>query len=144
MPYEDKDENIGEFVNISALVEELIYSNSDCHLVLDGDFNVDFRRDRSHTALLNDFCDDVGLMPIIRHPAFNVDYTYNFNMNRFSILDHFIFSGALYNNCISEISVFHDIDNLSDHEPILLQLKIDVECIALRSRVFTLRVGQSF
>jgi hypothetical protein len=75
MPYED--ENIDEFVNLLALVEELIYSNNDCHLVLGGDFNVDFRRDRSHTALLDGFCDDVGLTPIVRHPAYNVDYTSN-------------------------------------------------------------------
>jgi hypothetical protein len=94
---EDEDENIDEFVNVLALVEELIYSNSNCHLVLGRDFNVNFRRGRSHTALLNDFCDDVGLTPIVRHPSYNADYTYNFNMNRFSILDHFILSGALYN-----------------------------------------------
>jgi hypothetical protein len=47
--------NTDEFVYVLALAEELIYSNSDCHSVLGGDFNVDFRRDRSHTALLSDF-----------------------------------------------------------------------------------------
>jgi hypothetical protein len=41
IPYEDEDENIDEFVNVLALVEDLIYSNSGCHLVLGGDFNVD-------------------------------------------------------------------------------------------------------
>jgi hypothetical protein len=91
-----------------------------------------------HTQLYSIFVTMSGLM--VRHPAYNVDYTYNLNMNRFSILDHFILSSALYNECISEVSIFHDVDNLSDHEPILLQLKIDVKSIALRSRVFTPRV----
>ncbi len=94
MPYEDDDVNIDEFSNVLALAEDVIHCNSDCHLVLGGDFNVDFRRDRIHTALLNSFCDDVGLMPTIHHSSYNVDYTYNFNMSRFSILDHFISSSA--------------------------------------------------
>ena len=70
-----------------------------------------------------------------------MDYTYNFNMNRFSILDHFILSGSWYNECISDVFVFHDIDNLTNHEPIILQLKIDIKSIALHSRVFTPRVS---
>jgi hypothetical protein len=55
MPFEDEDENIDEFVNILASVEDLIYSNSDCHLVLGGDFKVDFRRDQSYTAFIQWF-----------------------------------------------------------------------------------------
>jgi hypothetical protein len=125
-----------EFVNVLALVEDIIHGNSDCHLVLGGDFNVDFRRDRSHTALLNDFWEDVGLISSILHSAYNVDYTYKFNMSRFSILDHFILSSALYNECIADVSVLHDIDNLSDHEPLLLQLDIDVTSSTLHSRAF--------
>jgi exonuclease III len=118
MPYEDDDDHMDEFVNVLALVEDIIHGNSDCHLVLGGDFNVDF----SHTALLNSFCEDVGLIPSILHSAYNVDYTYNFNMSRFSILDHFILSRAMYNECMADVSVLHDIHNLSDHEPLLLQL----------------------
>ena len=53
MPYEDDVDHMDEFVNVLALVEDTIHGNSDCHLVLGGDFNVDFRRDRSHTVLLN-------------------------------------------------------------------------------------------
>jgi len=45
---------------------------------------------------------NVGLVPVINHPSYHVDYTYTFDMNRFSILDHFILSGALYNECISD------------------------------------------
>jgi len=141
MPYEDNDDNIDEFVSILTLVEDLIRGNSDCHLVLGGDFNVDFRRERVHTALLTGFCEDIGLMSITNHPSYKVDYTYNFNMSYFSIIDHFILSSALYNECMSDAVVFHDIDNLSDHEPIMLQINIDVASITLRSRIYTPRAS---
>ena len=136
MPYEDDDDHMDEFVNVLALVEDINHGYSDCNLVLGGDFNVDSRRDRSHTALLNGFCEDAGLIPSILHSAYRVDYTYSFNMSRFSILDHFILYSALYNKCMADVSVLHDINNLSDHEPLLLQLNIDVTSSTLHSRTF--------
>ena len=75
-----------------------------------------------HTALLSSFCDDSGLMPVIRHSACTIDYSYNFSMYRFSILDHFILSGTLFDECVSSASVLHDVDNLSDHDPIFYVL----------------------
>jgi hypothetical protein len=42
---------------------------------------------------------------------------------------------------MSDVTVLHDIDNLSDHEPLLIHLKIDVTSIALRSRIFTPRIS---
>jgi len=56
-------------------------------------------------------------------------------MNRFSVLDHFMLSGTMYGDCISSASVKHDVDNLSDHDPIFLHLNIDIKLIAFRDRV---------
>jgi exonuclease III len=141
MPFEDGDDNVDEFNNILSLIDDIIAQNSDCHVVLGGDFNVDFCRDWTHTGLLNSFCDEIGLLPIIRHSACTVDYTYNFDMQRFSILDHFILSGTLFDDCISSASVLHNVNNLSDHDPIFLCLNIDVKHIELRARIFTPRVS---
>jgi len=44
-------------------------NNSDYHTVLGGDLNVDFCRDWAHTALLNNFGNETGLTPVIRHAA---------------------------------------------------------------------------
>lgn len=137
MPYEDGDDKMEEFVCVLSAVEELINSNNDCHVVIGGDFNVDFCRNWTHTAILSSFCDDAGLMPIIRHANCHIDYTYNFNMNRFSILDHFILSGTLFEDCVSDASVLHDIDNLSDHDPVCLSFCINVDLLASRQRVYT-------
>jgi len=141
MPFEDGDVNLDEFISILSVIDDLISTNSDCHVILGGDFNVDFCRDRIHTGLLKGFCDEIGLNPTIRHAASTVDYTYNFDMKRFSILDHFIISGILFDNCISTVSVLHEIDNLSDHDPIFLDLNIDVKHAELRARIFTPRIS---
>ena len=136
MPYEDGDENIDDFVSVLAVIEELISSNSDCHVVIGGDFNVDFCRDRTHTALLNSFIHDSGLIPADRHADSHIDYTYKFNMLRFSILDHFILSGTLFEESVTGVSVLHEVDNLSDHDPISLCLNIDVKILARSDRVY--------
>jgi len=141
MPYEDGDEKTDEYVHVLSLVEDIIENNGDCHIILGGDFNVDFTRDRTHTALLTSFCDNTGLFPSSRHALYDIDYTYNFSMKRFNILDHFIVSDTLFNTCLAGVSVFHDVDNLSDHDPIVLRLNIDVKSIALVERVFTPRVS---
>jgi len=38
-------------------------------IVLGGELNVDFCCDWAHTALLNSFCDEADLTPVIRHAA---------------------------------------------------------------------------
>jgi len=50
MPYEDGDERSDEFVYVLSLIENIIGNNSDCHVILGGDFNVDFNRQRNHTV----------------------------------------------------------------------------------------------
>jgi hypothetical protein len=81
------------------------------------DFNVDFARGRLHTTLLDSFYDHVGLHATIRHTLCNIDYSYHFNMCRFNTLDHFLLSGTIFGNSVYRISVYHDSDNISDHDP---------------------------
>lgn len=45
MPYEDGDVKTDEFTNELAVIENIIMSNADCHIVVGGDFNADFSRD---------------------------------------------------------------------------------------------------
>jgi len=139
MPFEDNDEKTDEFVYTLSLIEDIIGKNADCHVVLGGDFNVDFTRNWTHTVLLNSFCDSNGLQPTINHINYHVDFSYNFNMERFNVLDHFTVSGTLYDQSIDSITVFHDIDNISDHEFILFSMKIDIKYIGVANRVYTVR-----
>ena len=141
MPYESDDYSTTEFADQLTVIEDLCNNNSDCHVIAGGDFNVDFTRDRRHTALLNDFCEALGLNPLVRHRNCNIDYSYSFNLSRFSILDHFLLSGSLYENSVSNVSVLHEIDNSSDHEPIVLQLSLEVKCIGFCQRIHTPHVS---
>ena len=131
MPYEGDDTRTDCFVDELGYIECLINDNPDCHVIMCGDFNVDFSRDWLHTVLLNSFCDNMGIKPTYRHPNYCVNYTYNFNMERFGVLDHFLVSDAIYVQSVHSIRVLHDTDNLSDHDPIALNLSVAVQIACL-------------
>ena len=39
------------------------------------------------------------------------------------------------------VTVLHDIDNLSDHEPIVLDLSLNIHCVGFQDRIYTPRVS---
>lgn len=51
MPYEGDGDTSADFADQLSEIENLINSNSDCHVIVGGDFNVDLSRDRLHTAM---------------------------------------------------------------------------------------------
>ena len=83
-------------------------------------------RSWTHTALLSSFCIDIALNFADYHENFRVDYTYNFNMHRFNVLDHFLLSDILFKESVDSVSTVHNIDNISDHEQVILQLCLNV------------------
>ena len=91
-PHEDDGNSIHEFVLQLAVIEDLINSNPNCHIVCGGDCNVDFSRNWQHTNIVNEFYDSNNLFPVIKHPCSIINFMYHFNMSRFKILDHFIVS----------------------------------------------------
>jgi hypothetical protein len=95
IPCEGDAASGNEFADQLFVFENIICKNLDCHLSVGGDFNVNFDTNWIHTALLRSFCDSVYLCPIAEHSNYTVDYTYNFNMRRFSVLDHFLVSSAI-------------------------------------------------
>ena len=56
-------------------------------------------------------------------------------MERFQILGNFLISGLLFTNGVEDVSVLHDVDNVSDHGPIILKLLLDVRFIGFSERV---------
>jgi hypothetical protein len=59
------------------------------------------------------------------------------------VLDHFLLSSTLCNeavDCVS-VSVLHDVDNLSDNEPIVLQMSLKIHCVGFQDRIYTPRVS---
>jgi endonuclease/exonuclease/phosphatase family metal-dependent hydrolase len=115
MPYEGDDRMTDEFADQLSIIEDIISSNPDCHVVVGGDFNADLSRTWTHTAMLESFCSNLNLNLAMRHDKCHIDYSYHFNMCRFNVLDHFLLTGTLYNKSIEAVHVFHDAENLSDH-----------------------------
>lgn len=137
MPYENNEASAAEFSDILSLIENLMNEYPDCHMIICGDFNVDFTRNRLHTTILDSFCDNLGLHPVVRHNKCRIDYSYHFSQSRFNILDHFLLSGALFETAVYDAAAIHSVDNLSDHEPIVLSLCLHSEYIGSVEKVFT-------
>jgi len=137
MLYKNDGCSTNDFADQLICIENVFNCNSDCHIIIGRDFNIDLSRDWCHTVLLNDFCDSTGLQPVARHRAFKIDYSYNLSMSRFSNLDHFLLSGTLFDNSVHSISVLQDIDNLSDHEPMVLRRSLDLVKIGYNKRIHT-------
>jgi hypothetical protein len=80
MTFEDSDVNTEEYTEKLSVVETLIRSNSntDCYVIVGGNFNEDFSGLRLHTTMLEDFCDHLGLNPVIRRCSDKIDYSYHF------------------------------------------------------------------
>jgi len=141
MPYEDGSERSDLFVQTLSVIESVIAVHADCHVIVGGDFNVDFSRAWLHTGILRDFCAKLNLEPTILHESSHVDYTYNFNMSRFNLLDHFIVSGTLFHTAVELVSVMHDGDNISDHEPLCIELNLCSEVIGCSKKSHTDRIA---
>jgi len=106
-------------------------------VIVGGDFNVDFTRNRLHTLMLDNFCVDMHLSPVAKHSKYSIDYTYNFDMIRFNVLDHFLLSDIIFYTAV----VLHDVDNISDHEPIILQLCFQLRYLGFSNKIHTPRVS---
>ena len=141
MPYEGADSMTEEFTEQLANIDSIMYNNSDCHVIVGGDFNVDLARNSLHTALLGSFCDNTALASVATHNLANIDYTYHFGMLRFSVLDHFLLSGTLCSTAVSRVSAVHDVDNTSDHEPVFMDLSLQVEFLQCSDRVYKSRIA---
>lgn len=140
LPYEDDDNSSDEFMVQLSNIEYLINQHADCHVIIGGDFNVDFYRHRSHTDLLTNFCERMTMTPSVRHTNYRVDYTYHFNMNRFNTLDHFIVSECLFNS-ICLVDVIHDGVNLSDHDPLVMQISLNSEFLTFKAKLHVQRLA---
>ena len=55
-------------------------------------------------------------------------------MGRFNILDNFMLSQGLFDNSVESVYTVHDVDNLSDHEPLFLVIQLVIDPITVTKR----------
>jgi len=132
MPYESDGDAYNKYHAVLAEVISVADLFPDHSLVIGGDFNVDFSK---HLQLLTDACTDNNLRTATFHECCDIDFTRNFIcMNKFSFIDQFLVSAAMYETFIAGCTVRHGGDNLSDHNHIVLTLNIDWSSIASKKR----------
>jgi hypothetical protein len=56
-------------------------------------------------------------------------------MSWFSVLDHFLLSSVLFEKSVDSTRVILDVDNLSDHEPLVLQFSLTVQFLGFHDGV---------
>jgi hypothetical protein len=130
MPFEDC--NVNEFSDVLIDVECLLLENVDCHYIIGGDLNTDFSRNSIHTALLRSFSDTHNLLCASELSGANIDFSYHLNMSHFSLIDNLLLSLFLFHNILKRADVVHDINNLSDHEPIVIELCMPITLIDMQ------------
>jgi len=54
---------------------------------------------------------------------------------------HFLLSGVLYEKVVKQVEVLHEIDNTSDHDPLLLQLHLQASFLSSVNKIYTPRVS---
>jgi len=68
----------------------------------------------------------------LHHDTCQVDYSYSFKMIRLSVPDYFLLSYIIFKESLSSVSALDDIDNLLYHEPIVLHLRLNIQCIGFQ------------
>jgi hypothetical protein len=102
---------------------------------------MDLSRARVHIAMLNSFRSNLEMNLAVCHDKCQIDYSYSFNSIRYSVLDHFLLSGTLYSKSVDRVTALHDIENMSDHEPIVLDLNMNIHCVGFQDRIYTPRAS---
>ena len=62
-------------------------------------------------------------------------------MSRLNTLDHFLLSGTLYSNAVDSCFALHDVDNSSDHDPVVLWLSLAMNLISFTNRIYSPRIS---
>jgi hypothetical protein len=125
MPCENESDtdSTDDFVE-QLCIDDLINNNCDCHVIVGGDLNVGLSRGRP--LLLKRFCENLGLRVILGHLRCTIDYSYDFDSERFIVLHHFLLSGIIFENWLSARTLFMTRTiHLTLHDPIFVRLFLD-------------------
>ena len=106
-----------EIISISLMYESY-------NFILGGDFNCDMGGGATRDTLLIDFKSLLNLYCPTVDSHHNIHYTFINSQNQKSFIDHF-FVNSEFSNKIRNINSLDDGDNLSDHNPIILEIEID-------------------
>ena len=140
MPCSDNRVALDEYASILQEINNLCINHTTQHIIIGGDWNADPNRNDGRTKLFKEFISQENLFNPLSLELSNVEYT--FTSKRIgggppitSTIDHFLITPNLADKVvIYEAHTLHN--NISDHVPLLLKLKIDVEHLKTYKRDF--------
>ena len=140
MPCSDNRVALDEYASILQEINNLCINHTTQHIIIGGDWNADPNRSDGRTKLFKEFISQENLFNPLSLELSNVEYT--FSSRRIgggplitSTIDHFLITPNLADKVvIYEAHTLHN--NISDHVPLLLKLKIDVEHLKTYKRDF--------
>ena len=120
--------SIGKYESVLSEISSLCIKYNAEYVCIGGDFNTQFsRRESLNTKTILQFIGEENLYVPLNHSYANVDYSYsNVSTNTYSIIDHVIVSSNLSDVISSYYIICNDVENQSDHSPIVLELLIDI------------------
>jgi hypothetical protein len=109
---------------------------SNCEgIIVCGDLNTCFTRNNAQTMFLNQFIGRNNLRVAWDSDVACQDFTYNnYSLNHHSCIDHFLVSANLF-DAICDHHVIYDIDNVSNHSVVTLNMSIN--CVYTSNRTGT-------
>ena len=131
MPYlntAQRVESIDEFADTLGYIEAVLDENAGCDVFIVGDYNFEFVSSHPFEMHFNDFAINYSLRVCdSKEPHTGPHFTfYNEKMEVYKYLDHFAVSDRLCPS-LTDIMVRYDADNLSDHNAITCNLRIDLD-----------------
>ena len=130
-------ESVLTFQETIAELEGFLLTQKFDHVIIAGDFNVDFTKASPNCTALESF---MQFFDLVRgDTCSDITFTYRHDdLQSFSWVDHVICSSTILNN-ISNVMSIDSVDNFSDHLPVLFTL--NTSTLSSYSRPFS--VGQT-
>ena len=117
---------LNEYSDIINVLSAIIKSEDCNYVVVGGDLNTSFERGGKNVDCLTKFMKNESLSCCLNYKEADIKYTYCSKINGSkSLIDHFMVSENLYQAMTSYTSPCQ-VDNLSDHNPVVLELTIPV------------------
>lgn len=88
-----------------------------------GDFNTDVARNNSQSNRLLQFCENENFYVLKDSYVSCVDFTVESAIGTRSCIDHVVATENLYNS-VTEYQCIHDVDNTSDHVPVVVKFNL--------------------
>ena len=142
MPYykvKDLRNQIALYQETLAYIENVIIENRNCSVILLLDMNCNiYNRGHHFSKLIIDLMNKYSLLSAFDFiPNFDHDSNYtrcNEKMNSYTLIDGILISESL-SDIVSNARIVHDGDNLSDHSPVEIDLRLKLSEVEIPKKV---------